>query len=125
MTQAKTLVITKPLSLLVIVAMILHLLQTYLHIILMTNLVVDLTLVNNVTPVCHALAINLVSARKPTPMGGLSAKYTTPPLVPRLPNILMCYMKNANQPKSLELLHWLVADPIHHHLAIVILALPH
>ncbi len=93
MTEAKPLIITKPLSLLVTEMVIMCFLPTHSHVVPTTDLTLDFALVNNVTLVCHILTINVVSARKPTQWNGLSAKCTTPPLVPRLPKTLRHFVK--------------------------------
>ncbi len=100
----------------------------YHHIIpttnLAINLAINLALINNMMPVCHILATNVVSAKKPARSNGLSTNCTTPSLVPRLPEILRCYVRLKTLKNLVHLQSHLNPDSVCHRIVILILTTP-
>ncbi len=66
---------------------------------------------------------NVVSAKILAQLNGLSAKCATPPLAPKQPKTMTLYAKPLSLPNLGRLLPRQIADPICHHVAIMILTL--
>ncbi len=124
MTKAKPLIATNPPSLLVAIQSILCPTMTHHHVIPSADLSIDLTLVSTMIPVCHVLVSNVVSPKILTQSNGLSATCTTPPLVPKLPKILRCYIRLQTLLNLMHLQPLLSTVLICHHVEFLILTLP-
>ncbi len=74
MTKAMPFVVTRLLSLFDVAVAIMHLPPTHLPIIQMTNLVIVLTLVNNVMPVLNTFTTPVISAKTPVQSNGMIAR---------------------------------------------------
>ncbi len=121
MTKARPLVPIASLSLLVTVVAIHFLLLISLSVASTTAPTITIALIPYVMPVHHANANNAVSAKIFTQLNGLRAKCTTPPLTPKMTKLLRHYIKPLNHQRLVRLLPYQVADPICHHVAIIIL----
>ncbi len=111
-----------------ILLMTLTKLQTHLPLLLPTNpttaLAINLALVKNVMPACQGFVTNVISAKTPAILNGLTAKCTIWPLVLKWPKILMSCTNPHNLLNLIHHLLLLLIVLIHHHAGNMILTPP-